>query len=191
MYPREQTLGLGELTNDREARFEMFVEAHRAWAVRVAWRLLGAHRDAAEDVAQDAFLKAYKSLHRFRDESSLKTWFYRILIRQVSNHRRWHGVRDKWRSLWGNGLDSGVSGLESIPDPGLQQRIALALDALSSGQREAFVLVRLEGLSVREAAAVMECAPGTVKSHLHRASVTLRASLQDLVEPHLEGDHGA
>ena len=62
----------------------------------------------------------------------------------------------------------------------LRRRIAAALERLSAAQRETFVLVHLEGFSITEAAAVLGKAPGTLKSHLHRALVSLRETLGDL-----------
>ncbi len=83
-----------------EERFSTFVAAHRARALRLAWRLTGGDPDAAEDVAQDAFVKAYRNLDQFRGEAKLETWFYRILVRQAANHRRWRAVRDRWSGLF-------------------------------------------------------------------------------------------
>ncbi len=88
MNPREHTLLASVATDDLDVRFAHFVQDHRARAVSIAWRLLGKDRGAAEDVAQDAFLKAYTALPRFRQDASFETWFYRILVRQASNHRR-------------------------------------------------------------------------------------------------------
>jgi RNA polymerase sigma-70 factor (ECF subfamily) len=65
-------------------------------------------------------------------------------------------------------------------DPALRRRVASAVEALPRGQREAFVLVHLEGLTVAEAAQATGRAPGTIKSHLHRALRALRARLADL-----------
>ena len=81
---------------DLERRFSAFVATHRDRARRVAWRLLGGDESAAEDVAQDAFVKAYRALGRFREDSKLETWFYRILVRQAHNHRRWRALRRPW-----------------------------------------------------------------------------------------------
>ncbi len=182
MNPREHTLLASVATDDLDVRFARFVQDHRARAVSIAWRLLGKDRGAAEDVAQDAFLKAYTALPRFRQDASFETWFYRILVRQASNHRRWRGVRERWSGLLGAWLGQESVTREPLSDPGLQQRIAQAIDGLSKQQREAFVLVRLEDFSVREAAEVMGCAPGTVKSHLYRAGENLQKALGDLVE---------
>ncbi len=67
-------------------------------------------------------------------------------------------------------------------DPAMRARIARALDGLSRGQREAFVLVHLEGMTIRETAQMTRRAEGTIKSHLHRALRALRGELADLAE---------
>jgi RNA polymerase sigma-70 factor (ECF subfamily) len=171
----------GDVGTDEQAlRFEAFVARHRARAVRMAWRLVGGDAAAAEDVVQDAFLNAHKALPGFRGDASFETWFYRILVRRAANHRRWQGLRTFWNTTY----DEDVA--DPRPDPAgddaLRRRINSALNALTGRQREAFVLVHLEGWTVREAAEMMGSPLGTVKSHLHRALTKLRDELGDLRE---------
>jgi len=174
------SLDMAAGATDREERFRALVESHRERAVRLAWRLLGGDRSAAEDVAQDAFLRAYRGLARFRDEARLDTWFYRILVRQAESHRRWRAVRALWTT---ESEDEPVDPSPASPaDPVVRRRIAAALDRLPAGQRRAFVLVHMEGFTVEESATLMGKAAGTVKSHLHRALKALRADLADLRE---------
>jgi RNA polymerase sigma-70 factor (ECF subfamily) len=163
---------------DREQLFRTFVNSHRDRAVRLAWRLTGGDGAAAEDVAQDAFFKAYKVMAQFREESSLATWYYRILVRQAHSYRRWRAVRERWSQLWAPDMPNPYFG--EPPDPRLRQRIVQALDHLPRGQREAFILVHLEGFTISEAAAVLKKSSGTVKSHLHRGLQALRTALADL-----------
>ena len=66
-----------------EQRFHLFVASHRERARRLAWRLVGGDDAAAEDVVQEAFIKAYRALGQFREEASLATWFYRIVVRRL------------------------------------------------------------------------------------------------------------
>ncbi len=173
-----QELAIQMPVADREARFRSFVAAHRQKAVGLAWRLVGGDHEAAEDVAQEAFARAWRALPRFREEAKLSTWFYRIVVRQAANHRRREGLRRRVRALTGR-----EPAAETVRrDAPLQRRIAAALDQLSAGQREAFVLVHLEGFTVVEAAATLGKAEGTVKSHLHRALRSMRGSLADLWE---------
>jgi len=166
---------------DLERRFRSLVDSHRDRALRLAWRLVGGDEAAAEDVTQDAFTKAYRGLGRFRGEAALETWFYRILVRQAHSYRRWRAVREVWS---GGAIDDPPDPVPSAPgDPALRRRIAAALDRLTSSQREAFVLVHLEGFRVRECAEVLGKPIGTVKSHLHRALASLRQELGDLRDP--------
>jgi RNA polymerase sigma-70 factor (ECF subfamily) len=165
-------------SGDRAERFSTFVATHRERAVRLAWRLVGGDDAAAQDVAQEAFVRAHRALARFRGESSLSTWFYRILVRQAASHRRWRAVRERWLG----GADPDVRDPRAAPqgDPGLRVRIARALGGLTRRQREAFVLVHLDGFTVEETAELLGMSTGTLKSHLHRALVKLRRELADL-----------
>lgn len=165
--------------DDRLARFEDFASAHQDRAYRLAYRLLGGDRAAAEDVAQEAFLRAYRGLSRFRDEAALSTWFTRILIREAGRHRRWSGVRRLWH---GGSTDDVPLPAPERPDgdPGLRRRIQSGLAKLTGRQRDAFVLIHMEGYTVAETADLLGASPGTIKSHLHRALVSLRKELGDL-----------
>jgi len=158
--------------------FATFVDSRRDRAVRVAFRLLGGDEAAAEDVAQNAFVRAYRGLASFRGEASLDTWFFRILVREVARHRRWHAVR----RLFAGDAETAPEPIDPRPsgDPALRRRIAAALERLPRGQREVFVLVHLEEQTITEAAQVLGKAVGTVKSHLHRALTALRRDLADL-----------
>lgn len=163
---------------DRQEQFIVFVNAQQDRAVRVAWRLSGGDSAAAEDIAQEAFIKAWRGLHGFRSDAKLSTWFYRILVNEARRYRRWRAVRDRWNRMWAS--DVSEAHTPTLPDPSLQRRIAQALDCLPQGQREVFVLVHLEGFTVEQTARQLGKADGTVKSHLHRALRGLRAQLGDL-----------
>jgi RNA polymerase sigma-70 factor (ECF subfamily) len=162
----------------RAEAFERFVSQRRERSVRIAYRLLGGDQGAAEDAAQNAFMRAYLGLARFRGDSSLETWFYRILLREVARQRRRRAIR----------LVLGVdpSAAEDVPDPRPQsdpvvrRRIAEALARLTRAQREVFVLVHLEGFTLSQVAEISGKALGTLKSHLHRALASLREQLGDL-----------
>jgi RNA polymerase sigma-70 factor (ECF subfamily) len=162
---------------DLEERFSDFVVSHRDKARRLAWRLIDGDEAAAEDVVQDAFVKAFRALSGFREDSSLETWFYRILVNQAHKHRRWRAVRERWRGV---GDERKHVSHSDAGDPALQRRITQALSKLTRRQREAFVLVHFEGFTVRETGDLLATPEGTVKSHLHRALKALRIELADL-----------
>lgn len=170
----------------RAEEFARFAEARRERALRLAFRLLAGDQATAEDVVQNAFFRAHRALAGFRGDASLDTWFYRILVREVQRQRRWQALRS-WFAVDPEEAPAAVDPTP-IGDTGLRRRIARALETLSAGQREAFVLVHLEELTISEAAEVLGKAVGTVKSHLHRALVTLRAELGDLRQATPNGD---
>ena len=164
----------------RRGDFAAFVARHRDRALALAWRLCGGDAAAAEDVAQEAFLRAFRALGQFRSEASLSTWFTRILVNEARRNRRWRWVRERFSGALPAEPPAPAT---AESDPLLRERVAGALARLPHAQREAFVLVHLEGLSVREAAQVVDRAEGTIKSHLHRARGALRAQLADLAPP--------
>ena len=171
-------LELSEIAKDssKEALFSQLVRTQHGRALSTAYRMLRGERATAEDVVQDAFLRAYRGLDKFRGESQLSTWFFTILIREVRGHQRRSNLRN-WLTL-----DRVLTPAKSPPeqDVGLQKRITLALEALTERQRTAFVLIYLEEFSLSEAAEIMGCAPGSMKSHLSRARKHMRSSLKDI-----------
>jgi RNA polymerase sigma-70 factor (ECF subfamily) len=169
----------------REERFAAFVAEHRDRAVGLAWKLVGGDSAVAEDVAQEAFARAYRGLDGFREEAQLSTWFYRILVNEAQRHLRWSWVRKRVAA----DMPQDVADPRAVQlgDPALRERVRRAVARLPRGQREAFVLVHLEGMTIAEAAAASGRAEGTIKSHLHRALRALRMELADLA-PKREGE---
>lgn len=165
---------------EHDKRFGELYEAHVERARRLAWRLLGGDTGAAEDVVQDAFVKAYRGFERFRGEAQVSSWLYRIVLNEAHNHRRWRAVRARLRHLIAFEVEDAGTQAERGGDPSVRDRIARALDRLSRGQREAFVLVHLEAMTTKEAAEVLGCTEGTVKTQLHRARAALSVELADL-----------
>ncbi|MCP5042116.1 MAG: sigma-70 family RNA polymerase sigma factor [bacterium] len=162
---------------DRQESFNALVRDHRDRAVALAWRMVGGDGAAAEDVAQEAFVRAHRALGQFRGQAQLSTWFTRILLNEANRYLRWRWVRQRRAAE----MPDDPEAPSSPPgDPMLRGRIAQALEKLSRGQREAFVLIHLEGYTVRETAEITGRAPGTIKSHLHRALKALRSELSDL-----------
>lgn len=149
-------------------------------ALRVAGRLMGGRWDLAEDVVHDAFVRASERIASFRGDASFRTWFYRIVTTTALSRHRRHRVRERL-SMW---LPAGEPA-ETVTTPMLRDALIDALASLSPNQRRIFVLVALEGFTLDEAAAVVGCAPGTARSHQHRALTSLRSSLA-----HLRDDHG-
>ncbi|MDT0394825.1 MULTISPECIES: sigma-70 family RNA polymerase sigma factor [Streptomyces] len=140
---------------------------------------LGADPDTADDLAQDTFLRALGSLHRFEGRSSARVWLLSIARRAVIDSYRYASARprladtDDWQAAAERVQERGL--------PGFEDGIALAelLDALPAERREAFVLTQLVGLPYAEAAELSGCPVGTVRSRVARARAALTRSLRD------------
>lgn len=170
-----------------EDEFAAFFSANVDRAHRLAWRLLGGDDTAAEDVVQDAFVRAFRSLSSFRGESTIETWFYRILVRTAQNQTRWQWIR--WRRSAPEVAPEDQPAVEPSGDSFLRRRLRDAVARLSRSQRDAFILVHLEGFTVKDSATLLGKAEGTVKSHLHRALSKLRAELDDVGRDEREQRH--
>ena len=153
---------------------ERLMALHTERAYRIAWRMVGGDAAVAEEVAQEAFVQAYKGLSRFRGDSDLGTWLYRIVVNEAMRHHRRERTRTRVYQFFG-GAEPEVA--PPLPDPPLQARIVAALEELTAGERAAVVLVHLEQFTVVETAALLRKRPGTVKSQLHRGLRKLRELL--------------
>jgi RNA polymerase sigma-70 factor (ECF subfamily) len=163
------------------------VGEHQRMVVQLAMNLLG-DRDEALDLSQEVFLRVFRTIHRFRGQSSLRTWIYRIAVNQARNrHRFWRRRHradqvslDQHVAAHGEFVSRG----ELTPDRMLAQkqlaeRLQDALDRLPFDQRTAIVLREIDGLSYEEIAFSLGVAIGTVKSRLTRARQSLRAELRE------------
>jgi RNA polymerase sigma-70 factor (ECF subfamily) len=183
---REAALVQRCVAGDEDACAELVAE-HQRMVVQLAMNLLG-DRDEALDLSQEVFLRVFRTIQRFRGQSSLRTWIYRIAVNQARNKHRFWRRRHRADQV---SLDEHVaahgeflSGGESTPDRVLAQkelaaRLQSALDALPFDQRTAIVLREVDGLSYEEIAYSLGVAVGTVKSRLTRARQALRLELRE------------
>jgi RNA polymerase sigma-70 factor, ECF subfamily len=125
--------------------------------------------ETAEDVTQEAFVHAFRSLPRFRGTAKFSTWLYRIARNSAVDAIR---RRERRRRL-----ERELGEPEPVPDPSLRAALTSAIDALPQDLREAFVVIEIHGLSYREAARVLGVLPGTLKSRMHRTRRLLMDAL--------------
>ena len=168
-----------------ESAFAELVADHQRMVLQLAINLLG-DRDEALDLSQDVFLRVFRTIHRFRGQSALRTWIYRIAVNQARNRHRFWRRRHRADQV---SLDAHVaahgdclSGVDLGPEGRLAQkelaaRLRHALAALPFDQRTAIVLREIDGLSYEEIAYSLGVTVGTVKSRLTRARQALRAEL--------------
>lgn len=178
-------------STERVDALDRFLRGVERRALRQAELAVG-QRDDALDVVQDAML-AFTRAYAGRAPAEWPPLFHRVLESRIMDFHRRTKVRRRWR-VWlgrGNQGEEGGDLLEQVPDPaepGPWQRLAdgeassaldRALTALPARQREAFLLRVWEGCDVARTAAAMACSEGSVKTHLSRALVALRAKLED------------
>jgi RNA polymerase sigma-70 factor (ECF subfamily) len=163
-----------------ETAFDELVERHRRRVYGLVCRLVGGPE--AEDVAQEVFLGAYRSLPSFRGEAAFSTWLYRVAVHTCSHQLR-------RRRLETTTLDEAEPDERRDCDPEfsalraeLRDRVRAAIDALPYKLRVVIVLRDLHGLTYEEIAAVVRCPIGTVRSRLHYATQRLATELRSYVE---------
>jgi RNA polymerase sigma-70 factor (ECF subfamily) len=168
------------------------VDTHQRMVYHLALQLLNSHDDAL-DLSQDVFLTVFRSIHRFRGDSALQTWIYRIVINHARNRQRWWRRRrraDRRRADQVS-LDALIEERGELPAPlgptsperaldqkQLGERVWQALNRLPFDQRSAVVLRELHGMRYAEIAFSLGVSNAAVKSRLARARQTLRTELR-------------
>lgn len=176
------------LEGDREA-YRDLVERHQDLVFGVLMRSLR-DRDAAEELAQETFVRAYGALHRFREEAAFGTWLVQIALNLVRDRRRREGRRPVVVSLdeIRRRAEREVDPVDPAPSPeaaierastASASRIEAALGRLPEDYRAAFVLKHVEGLSYREIAGITGVSVGALKVRTHRARRMLRELCRD------------
>ena len=160
--------------------YEALVRAHQDIAFRTACLFAGSAADA-EEAAQEAFVKAWRALPRFRPDAPFRPWLLAIVANEARNRRRAAGRR---AGLALRAAQERVSG-DAAPSPeaallagGERRELLAALGALDERDRAVIACRHLLDLSERETAEVLGCRPGTVKSRLSRALGRMRAELE-------------
>jgi RNA polymerase sigma-70 factor (ECF subfamily) len=173
------------------AAFPLLFERYAPRVLQFIKRFVG-HDARAEELTQDVFAQIYRVRHRYRPESRLSTWVFRIATNHCLNERRRpeHRLRvDLWRESSENETREGPV----LPDPAAPtpeeaaaaRELAVALDreinALPPKQRAALLLSRMDGLAYREVAEILRCSEGAVKALLFRATHGLRSRLREFI----------
>ncbi len=179
-------------SRDQEA-FDELVRRHSSHAYQIAYGFLN-NREDAEEVVQDAFVRIFRHLARFRGDAEFTTWMYRIVTNLCNNKYRWNKVRGAGKNLsvdapiqMHNGSGDGPSRME-LPDDSmrpdrevafveLRDRVEKAMATLPEVYRQAVLLRNVKQLDYDQIAALLNCAVGTVKSRINRGRELLRKAL--------------
>jgi RNA polymerase sigma-70 factor, ECF subfamily len=182
----ERTLG-----GDRDA-FRVLVERHSHNVFRLAYRMTGNRQDA-EEVVQEAFLRAYQKLGQFAARANFGTWVYRIAANYAIDRMR-QRKKEEARKVEPTVYDQGTENdpvtlvQDAAPTPErlahnieLRKHMEIALAALSHSERTAFVMRHWEGCAIEEIAVVLKSSSGAAKNTVFRAVQKLRLALQPFV----------
>ena len=187
--PDEDERWVKECREGAVAAFDRLTLKYQDRVYTLAYRLTGSAEDALE-VAQDAFLKAFRSLSGFQGASHFYTWLYRIVVNTAMSWRRSRASRPRPLSL-GDGESGAVAVESAAPGPAeaaqsaeLARLVEEAIAGLDAEHRAILVLREVEGKDYDEIACILDCPRGTVKSRLHRA----RRLLRDALAPRLQED---
>lgn len=152
--------------------FDEIVRQHRWELYRVARKILGSHEDA-DEAAQEAFVRAWRALGRFRGEALLRTWLIRIVLNVSQTMRSRRG--EQWSlDEAGRVPDSSEGAEERVHRREVRQRVRDAVATLPARQQEVVLLKVFSEMTYRDVAAVMGLSEGAVKAHLHQAVSNLR-----------------
>ena len=170
---------------------QLFLRSHKR-AYHMAYRMVG-NPGEAEDVTQDAFVRAWHSFHQYDRNRPFEGWLYRIIANLVIDRRRRQrkipvysldapvtdGMDAEGASLAHELADSSAEPESLLLTDMLDEPLQKALDALPQDYRVAVLLADVEEKSYQEIADTMDCAIGTVRSRIHRGRLMMRRSLED------------
>ncbi len=177
---REETL----IRQTREGDVEAFARLFDAYGERIytlSFQFLGNHADA-EDMVQEAFIRAYRNLGTFRGDSTFNTWLFRITLNLCSNHRKKNGrliVMSPGAVATLHQREKGNPGNNPRDRAETRDAVRNAMESLQPHLRRAIFLVASRALSHREAAEIEGCSEGTISWRVFKARRRLRQNLSD------------
>ncbi|MFC2172711.1 RNA polymerase sigma factor [Acidobacteriota bacterium] len=154
--------------------FEELIRRYQRDAYRLALRMTGRHEDA-DELAQEAFMRAYTGLKNFKGESSFKTWLYRITINlSINSRNKAKRERDRLQPLEEARVGTDPTNVKDILLKQMRHQVKRAIRHLPVRQRETLVLRLYDEMKFSEIASVMECSEGTAKANFFHAVSNLK-----------------
>ena len=185
LFNREKKL-INELKTGNTEAFKKMVERYQDNVINTCYGFLK-NKEDSEDVAQEVFIEVYRSIARFRQESKLSTWLYRIAVTKSLDFIRRKQRKKRFAKIQhvfgiDNEAEQVPAHINSNPDVNLenQERSAIlqaAIDSIAENQKIAITLSKIEGLSNKEVAEIMGTSVSAVESLVHRAKNSLYKKL--------------
>ena len=182
------------LKNSDESAFRELVKKHELNVYNTCIGMLG-NEDNAKDISQDVFIEVFRSIHKFRGDSKISTWLYRLAVNKSLNHIRDNKKHRIVRSIQrfftkeeNERLDlqdfSSQNAEQEIEQDEHSKALHNALDKLPENQKTAFVLKNYDNLSYKQISEIMELSHSSVESLIHRAKVNLQKHLEEYYLEH-------
>ncbi|MEJ8569491.1 RNA polymerase sigma factor [Elongatibacter sediminis] len=159
------------------AAFEKLYRRHRDRIYALVWRLCGGDHGVAEDLMQEAFVRAWTKLELFRGESRFGTWLHRLSANVALSDRRSRVRRSRWESPMDDAAERGAVGARDV-GAGVGRDLERAIAGLPERARAVLVLHDIEGYKHAEISRMTGMAVGSSKAQLHRARKLVRAELE-------------
>jgi RNA polymerase sigma-70 factor (ECF subfamily) len=181
MSDTEQTIIRKAAAGDRTA-FRQLVLEHSNAMFRLAWRL-SCDESAAEDIVQEAFVKAWRKIGNFRMQSSFRSWLHRITVNTAMDHLRKKSRRDQYETQ--EQVIETLPAQADVTHPGtpidIRRQTQAAMTQLSEMERAALLLRHFEGHSIQEISQILEMTNSACKQTIFRAVRKMRIALRPLV----------
>ena len=162
---------------DRQA-FEQLYRGHCDRIYALCWRMCGGDKALAEDMLQEAFIRAWSKLHLFRGDSKFGTWLHRLTVNVILSDKRIRVKRLQREQELGESVERTMVGEQDV-SAGLRRDLEAAIAGLPERARTVLVLYDIEGYRHAEIADMTGMAEGSSKAQLHRARKLVRKALQD------------
>lgn len=174
----QETDFIQQLKKGDERAFRRLVEDHSHMIFNTCYSFLK-NRDDADDIAQDVFVEAFQSIHKFRSEANIRTWLYRIAINKSLNfmkRQKRHSFTDDFTKIKSDSLEEEAASRDT-EDAERKKVLEQAIQSLSKNQRIAFTLHKIDEKSYKEISEIMDVSVSSVESLMHRAKTNLQKKL--------------
>jgi RNA polymerase sigma factor (sigma-70 family) len=165
------------VAGDRHA-FEQLYHSHCDRIYALCWRMCGGDKSVAEDMLQDAFIRAWNKLHLFKGDSKFGTWLHRLTVNVILSDKRIRVRRLQREQQLGEGIERTMVGERDV-SAGLRKDLEAAIAGLPERARTVLVLYDIEGYRHAEISEMTGMAIGSSKAQLHRARKLVRKALTE------------
>jgi len=175
------------IKNGDLSAFDELVRKYYKQISILAYKMTGSYEDS-EDIAQEVFARVFKTLPTWKPKASFFTWLRTVTTNlcidyhRAKTRRRTQSIDDDDNPIINYMADPSSSPLDNVESREIMQKVLKASQKLSPQQRKVFILCHYGGLSREEAAQIMDCAVGTIKAHLSRATAKMRDLLKDFID---------